>query len=378
MSRVERAEQQNTSIKRSNAPKRKRPGKHSKYRAYFRLALILIAAIFLIVMITKAVRYLKNDTDVRLTDDGYTHAAQFDDCIVINGIDVSEFQTADISWGKAKTSGADFVFVRAAYRVADTGELKEDSLFEDNIEEAEDADMMVGAYIYSQAVTTEEAEEEAEFLMDLVEDYNITMPLVIDYELYEGGRLEQAVTDGELYAASQFNDIVLAFCERVHEEGYEAGVYGNTNMFTNYMDASLIGDEANFWLAEYSVSASYDGDYTFWQCSQEAEAGGIDGYVDHDFWYVEPGKVYETRASGSLSQVSISECDVIFESDTVSMENHKAVPNATVHYEGKAMREGTDYVISYINNTSPGTGYAVVCGINGYKDWTTVPFTIED
>ena len=252
-------------------------------------AVALIGLIGIIYCALVIADYYDCKTDVVMSDDGYEHADQFADCVVINGIDVSVHQGGEIDWKKAKTSGADFVIIRAGYRAADNGTLHKDKNFDANAKAASKAGLMVGAYFYSQALTPEEGKEEAEFVLDIVKDYDITMPLVIDYEIYKDGRLDKKIQAGELYAASFYHDIVLGFTETVEAAGYESAVYANRDMLTNYMQADLIDDMATVWLSRYDATAGLDADYWFWQCTDTARAGGIEGDVDQDFWYIEPG-----------------------------------------------------------------------------------------
>ena len=345
-----------------------------------RLALgILILFLFLIIMI-KAISSAQTATDIYLTDEGFTHSDRFANCVPIQGIDLSEHNPDGIKWKKAKTSGADFVFLRAGYRAADSGNINADETFKKRAKAADKAGIMVGAYFYSQALTPAEAEEEAEFLLEAVKPCNISMPLVIDFEIYPKGRLEKKIKKGDLYAASLYHDIVLAFCRKVEEAGYESAVYANYDMLTNYMDASILGEEATIWLASYDKKAGLDAGYSFWQCSDKAAVGGISGDVDHDFWYIEPNKVYKTRAAGSSekNRVSIGNCHISFQRSVTKLKNRRAIPKLGITYEGKGMKEGRDYILSVVRNTAPDRGYIIVRGIGKYKNWMMVPFAIGD
>jgi len=289
---------------------------------------------------------------------------------------VSEFQD-DIKWRKVKSSGADFVFIRAGYRSKDSGELKSDDDFDENMKKANKAGIMTGAYFFSQALNEDEAVEEAECLLDMVKGYDIEMPLVIDFELLEGGRLQQAVDAGEMPAASMYHDIVLAFCDRINKAGYEAAVYANYDMLTNYMDSTILGKKATIWAAQYGGECSVAGSYRYWQCAEDAYVGGIKGQVDHDIWYLEPGKVYSTKAAGKRKQTSIGDCTISFDENSYSLKNNRAVPKVTVTNGDRKLRKGRDYILSFIRNTEEGTGYAIVRGVGMYKDLTSAPFTIE-
>jgi len=335
-----------------------------------------VLALIVLVLIMKLILYISGISRTRLSDEGLTHAARYKKCQVIHGIDVSEHQD-EIKWKKVKSSGADFAFIRAGYRSSESGELKEDAEFRKNIKKAHKAGVMCGAYFFSQALTEAEAVEEAEYLLKLVKRYDIEMPLVIDYELYDGGRLKQKVDAGEMPVASMYHDVVLAFCRRVEEAGYESAVYANYDMLTNYMDSSILDDEVVIWAAQYGGACDVKGDYRYWQCAEDAAAGGIKGNVDHDIWYVEPGKVYSTRAEGKRNQESVGDCSIDFDADSYRLRYHKAEPEVKVTFGDKNLREGRDYILSFVNNTESGTGYAIVRGTGRYKDWVAVPFTIE-
>ena len=349
------------------------------YRIKPRFVLILAGLIIALWVISRIVSTVSTSTNVFLTDEGFKHADKFEYCIPLNGIDVSAHQGEDIKWKKVKTSGADFVFIRAGYRSADDGTLHIDETFEKNIKKAKKAGIMIGAYFYSQALTPDEAREEADFLLELVKPYEISMPLVIDFEIYPEGRLEKKIQAGELFASSLYHEIALAFCRRVEDAGYESAVYANLDMLTHYMDATLLDDEADIWLARYNKTADLNADYMYWQCQDDAKVGGIEGKVDHDFWYVEPNKVYKTRGAGirEKNRISVSNCHISFQRSVTKLRGNRAIPKLGITYEGKGLREGTDYILSYVCNTKPGTGYIILRGIGKYKNWMMVPFIIE-
>lgn len=338
---------------------------------------IIILILWLVLAcVLRLVIHLASFSHTHLTDEGLTHAIRFQNSVVVHGIDVSEFQD-DINWKRVKSSEADFVFIRAGYRRAETGELVEDEDFKSNIKKANRAGIMTGAYFFSQAVNEAEAIEEADYLLDLVEPYDISMPLVIDFELYDGGRLQQAIDAGDLPAASLYHDIVLAFCRRVEEAGYESAVYANYDMLTNYMDSSILDNDATIWAAQYDGACYVKGNYLYWQCAEDAAIDGIEGPVDHDIWYIEPGKVYATKAAGKKEQVSIGECEILLNAKSYKLKDNRAKPKVVVMYGDKKLHPGKDYIMSYVRNTTSGTGYVIVQGIGKYKDWTSKAFTIE-
>lgn len=377
MSRVERNEA-NYPVRTEGNIRRRSSGRKTPGTGIGRVQAVVVAVLLILCLmgIVKIVTYIGSISRVHLSDEGLTHDKAYADMEVVHGIDVSEFQN-EIDWKKVKSSEADFVFIRAGYRKGETGELAEDADFKEFIKGAEKSGIMVGAYFFSQALNEKEAVEEADYLLELVEPYDIDMPLVIDYELFEGGRVQQAVQAGEMPNASDYHDIVIAFCNRIEEAGYESAVYANYDMLTNYMDSTILDKEEVIWAAQYGGSCHVKGNYRYWQCAENAECGGIDGYIDHDIWYIDPGKVYSTYAKGKKEQVSIGDCKVKLDKTSYKLHNHRAKPKVQVTYDGRRLRKGSNYELSYVRNTTKGTGYAIIRGVSNYKDWIAVPFTIE-
>ncbi len=196
------------------------------------------------------------------------------------GIDVSTFQET-VDWPAVAASGMDFAIVRVGYRASVTGALCYDGKWTANLPGARSAGLKVGVYFFSQAVTVEEAREEAEFLVNAVKGYQIDLPLVFDFEEAGtgNGRLKMADLDRQL-----MTDICNAFCETVEAAGYESMVYSNPYTLDNYLYRGQLG---RLWLASYIDQTSYAGEYEFWQCGQGA-VGGVKGDVDLDFWF-QPG-----------------------------------------------------------------------------------------
>ena len=218
------------------------------------------------------------------------------------GIDISKFQgvISDANWRVLKdTWGLDFVFIRAGYRgYGSSGSLNVDSCFAENIVNAYNAGVDVGVYYFSQAVSTVEAEAEATHCMQIIAPYKkmITLPIITDYE-YSGnpGRLKAANLSASAHTA-----IVNAFCKKIRDNGYAAGIYGNKSMLQNDMVLSGIPNDYYIWMANYVdadsngiYSTSYSGRLNAWQFTSKFNGFGSKStfnymtseYVDMDFWY---------------------------------------------------------------------------------------------
>ncbi len=218
-----------------------------------------------------------------ITDDssGIYHNDRFDAAKIRYGIDVSYYQ-GDIDWKAVKASGVEFVFIRVGYRGLTTGSLNNDTMFTTYMQGALAADLKVGVYFFSQAITPAEAEEEANFVLARITGYNLSLPVVIDYEYggSDGGRIYNAHLTKE-----QATSVCAAFCQKVLQNGYTPMIYANRNMLENDLDGAYLGDVYNVWLAHYTDRTSYANKYTFWQYTSDGNVPGISTRVDMDVWY---------------------------------------------------------------------------------------------
>lgn len=82
------------------------------------------------------------------------------------GIDVSEHQGNDIDWAAVADAGVQFAFARIGNRGATEGALSADEFFFQNAVRAGEVGIQVSAYFFSQALTEDEAREEAQFALD--------------------------------------------------------------------------------------------------------------------------------------------------------------------------------------------------------------------
>ncbi|MCR5557656.1 MAG: glycoside hydrolase family 25 protein [Butyrivibrio sp.] len=214
------------------------------------------------------------DTDFEIDDNGYLQYLGNDESVKIaNGIDVSRFQ-GKIDWKKVAESGIDFAFIRVGLRGTSEGKLLVDDMFETNIKGAIENGIKVGVYIYSQALNEEEAKEEARLVLDNIEPYNITYPVVIDIESADS---ETARTN-EL-TSDEYEIVAKTFCDMVKSAGYEPMIYGNVKSFTLLMDAEDV-DEYGIWIAYYGTPLYYPYHFNVWQYSSTGKINGIDGHVD--------------------------------------------------------------------------------------------------
>ena len=217
--------------------------------------------------------------------DEYRHNSRFSDCVVRYGVDVSSYQE-DIDWAKAKDDGVEFAIIRAGYRGwGSAGNPGKDPYLIKNIEGAQAQGIRVGVYIYSQAITPDEARQEVDWVIGWLQGHQIDLPMVLDYEYAESyGALTGRLYNANLSRQAATN-VCLAFCDYASQKGYIPMVYANKGMLENNLNASAISEKYPIWLAHYTYQTGYTGDYDFWQYSSQTTVDGIPGSVDGDFWY---------------------------------------------------------------------------------------------
>lgn len=307
---------------------------------------------------------------------GYIHNAKFADHIALKGIDVSYAQGDNINWKDLKRSGVDFVFIRAGYRDAGNGSLHTDMKFKQNVDGAEKSGMMIGLYFYSQAISSKEAIEEANYISKLAKGKKIALPLVMDYEFYNGGRLAKAVSSGNI-RRSDLSRFANEFCRQIEANDYEAMIYANLDFLNNYLGVAGLMPDTKIWLAQYHNFASYRGNYNVWQFTDRGKLDGITKNVDLDFMYFNPDEIHRTKIGSKKKAMSIEYCNVQLAKHSTGYLRKIATPKINVYLHGVRLKENRDYLVSYIKNTEPGTGYAIVTGIGNYKDTITTSFKIR-
>ena len=197
------------------------------------------------------------------------------------GVDVSEHQ-GSIRWEKVASTDVRFAMVRLAYRGwGSEGRIRADSRGIENLNGAKDAGLQVGVYFFSQAITVEEAREEARFLLTLLDGRELDLPVVYDWETVSS---EQARTKD--MTAATLNACALAFCEEIRAAGYEAMVYFNQDLARRMFDLkALQREELDFWLAMYSENMTWAYRVRMWQYTNTASVDGIKGNVDMNLYF---------------------------------------------------------------------------------------------
>lgn len=193
------------------------------------------------------------------------------------GVDVSEYQE-QIDWAQVHAAGFDFAFIRIGYRGYTTGDIYEDDLARENLAGAKAAGLDVGVYFYAQAISPEEAAEEARWCLEYLNGEALELPVVYDWE-YVGGGSRTASMD-----KATLTECARTFCETIENGGYSSMLYFNPHVGSDLLALQELRDYP-WWLAQYKEQMDYPHKVDVWQYTETGSVPGIDGEVDIDLMF---------------------------------------------------------------------------------------------
>lgn len=192
------------------------------------------------------------------------------------GVDVSSHQ-GSIDWQQVADSGVDFAMIRAGYRGYTAGGIYQDLYFHRNMSGAQAAGLDTGIYFFSQAVTPDEAREEARQVLSMIDGYNITFPIAFDWE-----RVDTSSSRTSDVSSETVTQCARAFCQVIEDAGYTAIIYGGASKIGVDMSIELLA-EYPLWFANYTrnwQATTFPYHYDMWQYTSSGNVPGIDGRVD--------------------------------------------------------------------------------------------------
>ncbi len=173
-----------------------------------------------------------------------------------------------VDYIKLKRAGIEFVMLRMGLRDEESGELKVDTTFGQNMKDAVDAGLNVGIWFYSEAANEEEVMEEAQMVIEAISGYDVSYPVVFvtDAQGQRAGALTKA----------KRTELALQFCHAIAGAGYLPMVGANKETLILDYDLTKLS-EAAIWLREGGDLPDYPYSYTIWSYSQHEEIEGIAG-----------------------------------------------------------------------------------------------------
>lgn len=191
------------------------------------------------------------------------------------GVDLSKWQ-GEVDFAEIKKQGVEFVMLKLGGQTKINGEFNLDPKFYDNLQGALENDLEVGVYFYSYARSESEAKRQARFIVDSLGDYEISLPVVFDWENWNSFSKFKI-------SFHTLNKVASAFMEEVSKFGYEGMLYSSKY----YLETIWYQEDYVNWLAYYTDNNDYFGKYLMWQLCSNGRIKGIDGDVDIDIMYLD-------------------------------------------------------------------------------------------
>jgi len=196
------------------------------------------------------------------------------------GTDISRYQ-GTVDFYALKEAGVDYVMLKVGGRGYSSGAITIDECFTDNIKKASDAGLGIGLYFYSQAVTVEEAIEEANVVLNSIGEYKINYPIAYDMEFVENDTARI-----EALSKQDKTTIAKAFMDTISAAGYRPILYGNKEWLIKEVDLTkLSGFE--IWLSQIADLPDYPYKFSMWQYSTSGTLKGINGYANLNICFLD-------------------------------------------------------------------------------------------
>lgn len=198
-------------------------------------------------------------------------------------LDISKYQS-NITY-KSVAGSVDGVIIRLGYRgYSSSGTLVTDTKFETHYKGLK-GKTKLGYYWFSTAITEAEAIAEANYCHKLLSGKQNDMPVYFDSEYSNSSH------NGRSDNLSKANrtKYCIAWCKRMIELGYRAGVYASDSWFNSNLDLSkLYSGGYSLWVAKYSKDKpKYVSKYDAWQYTSSGKVDGYSGNVDLSHFYTD-------------------------------------------------------------------------------------------
>lgn len=200
--------------------------------------------------------------------------------------DVSRFN-GSINFQMMKNAGVSGVIIKIGYRgYGKSGTLNTENTYKRNMDAAVKAGLPVGVYWISQAISSAEAEEEADYVAVAVKDYRLFCPVWLDLEY---STAPNRTGRADKLPAKNRTTYALAFLRRLEKHGLKGGIYCDIDFVRDELIRSKLGDYP-LWLASYSSKTAPDG-CTMWQYTMKGDgklfgSGGDGGIKTIDLSYL--------------------------------------------------------------------------------------------
>lgn len=258
---------------------------------------------------------------------------------IIKAIDLSKYNT--VTDYKIMAQQIKYVIIRAGYRSSSNGQIVEDDLFKKHIENCIANKMNIGVYFYDQSISEKEAIEQAEWVINKIKPYNVTLPVYIDSEAMRNhdGRADNI-------SKEQRTKNILAFCNKIQDLGHSVGVYASDSWFKSMLEFDKIKN-FNIWCARYSTQKPTISKYDIWQYGSEQFIWGQKP-IDVNYIYNLPASNQKVENGANKTEMKgIEICNKVKVSDYLNIRL-QPLNNATI--VGKLYNNNQIQIFGYVKD----------------------------
>lgn len=196
------------------------------------------------------------------------------------GVDISKYQ-GYVDFNAVKRDGVDYVMLRLGQRGYSTGQLVLDDYFTDNLKRATDAGIPVGVTFFSQAVNVEEAEEEADYVLEYLEGQTIRYPVVFEMQ-----HIENDSARIDILTKEEKTQIAKAFLSKIEAAGYIGMIHADKPWMFDDINYAAV---SNYGIRLEQIKDLPDYPYRFqmWNYTNVGAVDGIEGSVSLSISFVD-------------------------------------------------------------------------------------------
>jgi GH25 family lysozyme M1 (1,4-beta-N-acetylmuramidase) len=197
------------------------------------------------------------------------------------GVDISK-HTGKVYFPSLKAAGVDYVMIRLGSRGYSTGQITLDENFKENIEGAIEAQLDVGVYFYSQAISQDEAVQEANFVVQNLEPYRAHIKYPVAFNM---GFVSNDKSRIEGLSREDKTTVTVSFLDAIRAAGYVPMIYGDKEWLIKEVDLTKL-QNYDVWLSQEEEIPDYPYRYAMWQYDTDGVLNGIDGGADLNICFV--------------------------------------------------------------------------------------------
>lgn len=210
--------------------------------------------------------------------------------MAVYGVDISKHQ-ADTAVKQLIDGGkAEFIITRATI-----GSYTEDSKLKLFLPLIQKVGLKNGHYSANYCKNEAEAIEEADFICNTIESYadKIELPILFDWEYFSAAYIKENF--GIETTPALVKSLAVAFCNRIIERGYKAGIYLNKDYWDRFYGDAFFNEHPEYyiWYARPGYSKPDKPCYIWQYASDNGAEYGYSGNIDKnilmgDYIDVEP------------------------------------------------------------------------------------------